>query len=453
MNQIFKASLLLAISTSTWSDTLYVDNVSNCIGLLVCYNTIQEAVNNAVEDDKIRVFAGTYVEAIDLSLMGSALGAAADGNIQFTTVDTSNNITARTVEIAPVTGPAFTHTGSFFDGNIVFDGFIVTSTDDDGIDLDMVNGDITIRNMTASGNNNDGIDLEVDSGDHTMSVIDTIAENNGSDGINVDGPDGTKAFIQNVQANNNVSEGITIISISTGDVIDATILNTFTQNNGNALNDSAGIEAWFEGSLTVRNLISSGNHGPGLAIIDATQTVITDSVFESNAIVENFSGIFLVSAGTFNVDRSVFSDNGDSGINVYETNIIDNELTSFDINCSSFSGNQVGVYLKQSAPITATYSLNQNNFSNQTIAGIHAALDNDTIDATNNWWGEINGPTHSTNPTGTGDKVSDSIDDAIGGALGTVNYSPFVTASISIKQFPSDTLFAGDFEGNICTQF
>ena len=67
--------------------------------------------------------------------------------------------------------------------------------------------------------------------------------------------------------------------------------------------------------------------------------------------------------------------------------------------------------------------------------------------------GEMSMEQHSTNPIGTGDKISDSVDDTIGGALDTVNYSPFVTAPISIKQFPSDILFAGDFEGNTCTQF
>ena len=125
--------------------------------------------------------------------------------------------------------------------------------------------------------------------------------------------------IQNVQANNNIGEGISIISISTGDIHDVTIFDTLTQNNGNDSNDSAGIEAWFEGSLTVKNLISSGNHGQGLAVIDPTQTVVTDLVSEKNASAEGFSGIFLVSAGTFSVDSNNFMENGDSGINVYET--------------------------------------------------------------------------------------------------------------------------------------
>jgi hypothetical protein len=231
-----------------------------------------------------------------------------------------------------------------------------------------------------------------------------------------------------------------------------TLLDTVIFDNGDGNNDSAGVEARFEGSLTVRNLTSKGNHGPGLAVINATQTVITDSTFENNAVLEGFSGIFLVSAGTFSVNRSVFSGNGNSGINVYGTNIKGNELTSFTVNCSFFTGNQIGVYLREAPSVGANYALSNNNFNNQTIAGIHAALDNDTIDATNNWWGVASGPTHLNNPVGTGDNISDSIDDQLGGALGTVSYTPFLTSAVNITQYASDIIFADGFEENICSQ-
>jgi hypothetical protein len=32
-----------------------------------------------------------------------------------------------------------------------------------------------------------------------------------------------------------------------------------------------------------------------------------------------------------------------------------------------------------------------------------------TITATNNWWGSSTGPTHASNPTGTGNAVSDGL--------------------------------------------
>jgi len=306
--------------------------------------------------------------------------------------------------------------------------------------------------MIASGNNNDGIDLQVATGGFSMRVFDTITENNGSHGLNLDGPDGTQSYVQNVQANSNISEGIDIDSINQGDNHEITILDTVVQNNGNDSNDSAGMVSWVEGSLTVSNLTSSGNHGPGLAIIDTTQTVITDSIFENNAVVEGFSGILLVSAGTFAVDRSLFTGNGNSGINVFGTDIKGNELTDFTLNCSSFTDNPFGVYLRNAPSTSANFNINQNNFSNQTIAAIHAELDNNSIDASFNWWGDVNGPTHTSNLAGTGDRVSDSLDDAIGGAQGTVNFNPFLNETNTIKQYVSDIVFVNDFEENICTQ-
>jgi len=432
--------------------TLYVDNVSNCMGLTTCYSSIQEALNNAVTDDEIRIFPGTYPEAVDLSLMGSALGVATDGNLRFITVDENNNVAARTVQVSPLNGSAFTHSNNTFDGNLEFDGLVVLSTDDDGIDFDAINGNITMRNMTASGNNKDGIDLEINTSGYSIGIYDSITDNNGDRGLNLDGPDATEVIIRNTQANNNIDEGISVEADSIADALDVTILDSLTQNNGDTSHDSAGIVVVSVGSLLVSNLYASDNHGPGLAIIDVTETTILDSIFERNAVTEEFSGIFLESAGVFLVTRSIFSDNGYAGVNVYETFIPGNELTALNINCSSFSGNQLGVLLNDSAEITASYNINHSNFINHTIAGIHAALENDAIAASNNWWGDATGPTHSDNIAGMGDRVSDSIDDAIGGALGTVNYLPFVMAPISIKQYPTDILFAGDFDGNICSQ-
>jgi len=112
-NSIYPA-LLLMLSTLTSANTLYVDNSSICNGLTTCYPSIQEAVNNAVSNDDIRVFPGVYIESIDISLMGSAFGAASNGNISFITVNANNMATQRTVQITPLSGSAFYHSGSFF---------------------------------------------------------------------------------------------------------------------------------------------------------------------------------------------------------------------------------------------------------------------------------------------------------------------------------------------------
>lgn len=56
------------------------------------------------------------------------------------------------------------------------------------------------------------------------------------------------------------------------------------------------------------------------------------------------------------------------------------------------------------------YSVNGNNILDNTPWGIESLAFNGMLDATGNWWGDPTGPTHSGNPGGTGDAVSDYVD-------------------------------------------
>jgi hypothetical protein len=58
----------------------------------------------------------------------------------------------------------------------------------------------------------------------------------------------------------------------------------------------------------------------------------------------------------------------------------------------------------------ASSSVNDNNIVGNTGTGV-SNLGSGTLDAENNWWGNVTGPYHSTaNPGGGGDKVSDNVD-------------------------------------------
>jgi len=443
--------MLLLASCSLHAAPIYVDNQSNCAGLTVCYTTIQEAVNNAVADDQIRVFPGVYPELVDISLMGSAIGPGIDGNIGFITVDVSNAAVPGTAQVSPATGSGFTHTGATFDGDVMVDGFVLISTDDDGIDLDLVNGDIVVRNVTASGNFSDGIDLEVADGGHTIAVHDSIANNNGSSGLNLDGPDATVVIVSNVLGNENVGEGIIVNSVADDDELSVSIFDSGTLDNGTVMATSAGVAVITAGVLDVRNLNSSLNRGPGLVVFGLGETSIADSNFDGNGLIDDFDGILFRAAGTIAINRSAAKDNGSAGIWASAPAFGMAELTELNIECSSFSGNKFGVVLRPSLSTTASYSLHQSNLTGQSVAGIHAGVAVASIDATNNWWGSTTGPTHSLNAAGDGDQVSDVDDDVVGDAQGTVNYLPFSSSATSIAQYPSDALFVAGFEGNACT--
>jgi hypothetical protein len=74
--------------------------------------------------------------------------------------------------------------------------------------------------------------------------------------------------------------------------------------------------------------------------------------------------------------------------------------------------------------VTAHY----NNIEGNTNYGIYNG-GTSTLDAENNWWGSSTGPTHSSNPAGTGDKVSDNVD-----------FTPWLTAPIAAGGVKSETV-------------
>lgn len=56
-----------------------------------------------------------------------------------------------------------------------------------------------------------------------------------------------------------------------------------------------------------------------------------------------------------------------------------------------------------------TITINFNNIYDN-VYGISASGCDATVDATCNWWGDVSGPSHLTNPLGTGDAVSNEVD-------------------------------------------
>jgi hypothetical protein len=54
--------------------------------------------------------------------------------------------------------------------------------------------------------------------------------------------------------------------------------------------------------------------------------------------------------------------------------------------------------------------MNFNTIVGTVLAGVFNASTSITVNAENNWWGDASGPTHSSNPAGTGTAVSDFVD-------------------------------------------
>ncbi len=429
---------------------LFVDDDNLCNSLTPCYSSIQTAVVNATPDSHIMVFPGTYVDNVDISQMGIALGPATDGNIKFSTVDSQGNPDTGASQVAPVTGLPFTHTGPTFNGNIEIVGFVIVAVDDDAIDFDLVNGDITIGHVDATSSSDDGIDLELAAGGHTIRIYQSHATGNGSRGFNLDGPDGTVVILDNNTVNNNTGEGVDIDSASITDSLTVTINNLTVNNNGDINNESAGLVVDTLGTLSINNLTTEDNTGPGLVLLAIEQSTITDATFTRNGTGNGYDGILFRAAGSLQVSRSVFTDNDNAGIGASDS-ISGQALSSFNVSCSQFSGGALGVELGTLMTAAASYTLNNLNFANHSGAALYAGVDNAMIDATNNYWDTANGPTHTLNAGGTGEVLADVNDDPIGGAQGTVMFSPFLTAPVGVEVFAPGTIFRNDFDGNPCT--
>ncbi|MGB9299636.1 MAG: right-handed parallel beta-helix repeat-containing protein, partial [Anaerolineae bacterium] len=141
-----------------------------------CYGSIQDAVDNAGGGDVINVYPGTYDESVDL---GGHSGA-----LTLRTVNNAGNPTPGTATVDGGTADAF-GTSTDHSGNITIVGFVVESTDNDGINLE-VNSNIVVRNVTASDSGEDGIDVEAEV-DVTIDAC--TANNTDSDGIYIDDAD------------------------------------------------------------------------------------------------------------------------------------------------------------------------------------------------------------------------------------------------------------------------
>jgi hypothetical protein len=96
-------------------------------------------------------------------------------------------------------------------------------------------------------------------------------------------------------------------------------------------------------------------------------------------------------------------------------------ITLFDAsptiqNTTLTNNGYIGIRASNSTP-----TLGCNNISNNGQYGVYNATGGITVTAENHWWGDASGPTHSGNPGGTGDQVSDGVD-----------YSPWRTSPCGV---------------------
>ncbi|MFC2004948.1 carboxypeptidase regulatory-like domain-containing protein [Chloroflexota bacterium] len=90
---------------------------------------------------------------------------------------------------------------------------------------------------------------------------------------------------------------------------------------------------------------------------------------------------------------------------------------NLDMTGCTISNNNLGIFVDDESSLTANY----NNIAGNDIYGVYKSTVRSTIvpaNATNNWWGDATGPTHSYNSGGSGDNVT-----------GGVRYRPWLDAA------------------------
>lgn len=101
-------------------------------------------------------------------------------------------------------------------------------------------------------------------------------------------------------------------------------------------------------------------------------------------------------------------------------------VTNVNITGNSFSASNGAVAIRnQAGTVSDTIHVNQNNIAGNTGTAVkNLAQGGGLLDATNNWWGSNTGPTHSSNPGGLGDSVSNNV-----------TYSPWLATPSGVEDW------------------
>ncbi|MEM7161463.1 MAG: right-handed parallel beta-helix repeat-containing protein [Bacteroidota bacterium] len=147
-------------------------------------------------------------------------------------------------------------------------------------------------------------------------------------------------------------------------------------------------------------------------------------------------GIYVVRTN-LNVEHSVF-ENCENGVAITETGGL-NMVHSDFVNCAT------GIVQYVSG--TGLVEVHESNFA----GSANFAVDNQSvqvIDASDNYWGDPTGPSHSTNAGGTGDLVSDSVDYGIINSALTENQINIGNGGVILEGQVAQSLHVVDYNSN-----
>lgn len=335
---------------------------------------------------------------------------------------------------------------------------------DDGIHIGTSSSatfDLSLEGGTISGSGDNGI--TVGGGPASLALKDVVISGNGItgfDGSERNGvyatPNNISLTLENVQFNNNVNESLywncngsitarnlsasgnarnalvlAGCGISTGrewdlaDVgIPAIVSNWVDVNAGGVLSIAPGSRLGFESGMNLQvqpngALYALGTADKPIVFTRAYETQIADTAWRG---LENYKGTMILRHCEVSYSN-YWSSYGGRGIGIRLDGSTDIPTNTIIQNCK-IHDNEIGIW--KTANIQATTTILYNEFQNNPTFGIDWG-GYDAVNAYYNYWGAATGPTHPSNPGGTGDKVDDNV-----------NFIPFLDAP------PEDETLVGD---------
>ena len=253
----------------------------------------------------------------------------------------------------------------------------------------------------------------------------------------------------------NVIENVTVSNNSRGIILWIYGGSTYTFENINANDNNVADPSYGEGiaiqarnpipqKILFSNVSATGNERWDMFLIaqegsTMTDVEIADCILTGSTASGVGYGLWVWSTGssTFeNLDISGCEISGNNwGIRLRSISSGSN-VSNVDISCNTIDDNNQGIELQAGSGTFTNISANRNNIVNNTGYGV-INYDAVTIDAEDNWWGDDSGPTHSSNPGGTGDVVSNNVD-----------FDPWVTKTVGTATGTGPASFTAS-QGNI----
>ncbi|WP_276258307.1 right-handed parallel beta-helix repeat-containing protein [Haloglomus litoreum] len=356
----------------------------------------------------------------------------------------------------------------------------VIRSDDEGIEVDVYDDDVTVENVVISGNDvesdeEEAIDVDLESygngGDGGISGV-TISENTAGS------PGDEEAIVLYVYGSGNPISDVSIVeNVVTGaeedgidvyvELQDATATNVAVSRNEVQSADLDGIEfeIYGDSGATVNGVEISGNTLTG---DDYGVFFYVDGVDLQNAVISENTiddagddGIYLYvgeipSGGSAEVDvtRNLVTGSTEYGLYV-EASLVD--TVDILVERNQFTSNDGGIL------VTGDFDRSGINVTENNIVGNGVGVQNsqvaqqqgqEYVDARNNWWGNETGPGSLTATTGLffEDPVSDGVlangtGDLVSGndstGLANVRFAPFATTAFDIADLPDPPTLGG----------